>query len=165
MKKGPFKMKKFSGFGSSPARQTAKEKFDLRQASKQKAKDFAKDPRIKRKIDIKDTYKKAKTKMAPKRLPKNLILGQSYEGFSDAEWARFEKANKAASIRDLKKFGRAAGRALGAAGVATTLYDMYKSGQKHSGGKAWKGQKTGIIKPQGDFWKKAKSKTKSIYKK
>ena len=146
MKKGPFKMKKFSGFGDSPAKQTAKEKFDLRQASKQKAKNFVKDLKI-------------------KRLPKSLVLGQSYEGFSDAEWARFEKANKAASIRDLKKFGRAAGRALGAAGVATTLYDMYKSGQKHSGGKAWKGQKTGIIKPQKDFYKKAKSKTKSIYKK
>ena len=142
-------MKKFSGFGNSPAKQTAKEKFDKRQASKQKAKDFVKDPRIKR----------------PKRLPKSLVLGQSYEGFSDAEWARFEKANKATSIRDLKKFGRAAGRVLGAAGVATTLYDMYKSGQKHSGGKAWKGQKTGIIKPQKDFYKKAKSKTKSIYKK
>ena len=146
MKKGPFKMKKFSGFGNSPAKQTAKEKFDLRQASKQKAKNFVKDLKI-------------------KRLPKSLVLGQSYEGFSDAEWARFEKANKATSIRDLKKFGRAAGRALGAAGVATTLYDMYKSGQKHSGGKAWKGQKTGIIKPQKDFYKKAKSKTKSIYKK
>ena len=64
MKKGPFKMKKFSGFGNSPAKQTAKEKFDKRQASKQKAKDFAKDPRIKRNIDLKDTYKKAKTKMA-----------------------------------------------------------------------------------------------------
>ena len=146
MKKGPFKMKKFSGFGNSPAKQTAKEKFDLRQASKQKAKNFV--------IDLKI-----------KRLPKSLVLVQSYEGFSDAEWARFEKANKATSIRDLKKFGRAAGRALGAAGVATTLYDMYKSGQKHSGGKAWKGQKTGIIKPQKDFYKKAKSKTKSIYKK
>ena len=146
MKKGPFKMKKFSGFGDSPAKQTAKEKFDLRQASKQKAKNFVKDLKI-------------------KRLPKSLVLGQSYEGFSDAEWARFEKANKATSIRDLKKFGRAAGRVLGAAGVATTLYDMYKSGQKHSGGKAWKGQKTGIIKPQKDFYKKAKSKTKSIYKK
>ena len=146
MKKGPFKMKKFSGFGNSPAKQTAKEKFDLRQASKQKAKNFVKDLKI-------------------KRLPKSLVLGQSYEGFSDAEWARFEKANKATSIRDLKKFGRAAGRVLGAAGVATTLYDMYKSGQKHSGGKAWKGQKTGIIKPQKDFYKKAKSKTKSIYKK
>ena len=118
MKKGPFKMKKFSGFGDSPAKQ--------------------------------------------KRLPKSLVLGQSYEGYSDAEWARFEKANKATSIRDLKKVGRAAGRALGAAGVATTLYDMYKSGQKHSGGKAWKGQKTGIIKPSKSIYNKPK---KSIYKK
>ena len=121
MKKGPFKMKKFSGFGDSPAKQ--------------------------------------------KRLPKSLVLGQSYEGFSDAEWSRFEKAHEAANRAQLKKVGRVAGRALGAAGVATTLYDMYKSGQKHSGGKAWKGQKTGIIKPQKDFYKKAKSKTKSIYKK
>ena len=146
MKKGPFKMKKFSGFGNSPAKQTAKEKFDLRQASKQKAKNFVKDLKI-------------------KRLPKSLVLGQSYKGFSDAEWSRFEKAHEAANRAQLKKVGRVAGRALGAAGVATTLYDMYKSGQKHSGGKAWKGQKTGIIKPQKDFYKKAKSKTKSIYKK
>ena len=149
MKKGPFKMKKFSGFGDSPAKQTAKEKFDLRQASKQKAKKFVKDPRIKR----------------TKRLPKSLVLGQSYKGYSDAEWRRFEKAHKAANKAEWAKVGRVAGRALGAAGIATTMYDMYKSGQKHSGGKAWKGQKTGIIKPQEDFWKKAKSKTKSIYKK
>ena len=41
--------------------------------------------------------------------------------------------------------------------VATTLYDMYKSGQKHSGGKAVKGQKS--------FMADAKKNTKSIYKK
>ena len=116
MKKGPFKMKKFSGFGSSPAQQTAKEKFDLRQASKETAKKFVEDPRIKRKT-ITSTL------------------------------------------------GRVASKAFLPAAVAVEMHDMYKSGQKHSGGKAWKGQKTGIIKPQGDFWKKAKSKTKSIYKK
>ena len=138
MKKGPFKMKKFSGFGSSPAQQTAKEKFDLRQASKQKAKDFVKDPRIKR----------------PKRLPKSLVLGQSYKGFSDAEWSRFEKAHEAANRAQLKKVGRVAGRLLGGLGVAATLRDMYKSGQKHSGGKAVKGQKTGIIKPKKSIYKK-----------
>ena len=138
MKKGPFKMKKFSGFGDSPAKQTSKEKFDLRQASKQKAKDFVKDPRIKR----------------PKRLPKSLVLGQSYKGFSDAEWSRFEKAHEAANRAQLKKVGRVAGRALGVVGVAATLRDMYKSGQKHSGGKAVKGQKTGIIKPKKSIYKK-----------
>ena len=146
MKKGPFKMKKFSGFGDSPAKQTSKEKFDLRQASKQKAKNFVKDPRIKR----------------PKRLPKSLVLGQSYKGFSDAEWSRFEKAHEAANRAQLKKVKRVAGRALGAVGVAATLRDMYKSGQKHSGGKAVKGQKTGIIKPSKSIYNKPK---KSIYKK
>ena len=151
MKKGPFKMKKFSGFGNSPVKQTSKEKFDLRQASKQKAKDFLKDPRIKRKVD---STPKAKTKMAPKRLPKNLVLGQSYKGFSDADWARFEKAHEAANRAQLKKVGRVAGRALGVVGVAATLRDMYKSGQKHSGGKAVKGQKTGIIKPKKSIYKK-----------
>jgi len=33
------------------------------------------------------------------------------------------------------------GKLVGGLGVAGTLYDMYKSGQKHSGGKAVKGQK------------------------
>ena len=110
MKKGPFKMKKFSGFGDSPAKQ--------------------------------------------KRLPKSLVLGQSYKGFSDAEWSRFEKAHEAANRAQLKKVGRVAGRALGGVGVAATLRDMYKSGQKHSGGKAVKGQKTGIIKPKKSIYKK-----------
>tara|TARA_R110000751_G_scaffold168017_1_gene273864 strand:- start:689 stop:922 length:234 start_codon:yes stop_codon:yes gene_type:complete len=51
----------------------------------------------------------------------------------------------------------------GPVGVATTLYDFYKSGQKHSKGKAVKGQKP--------FMKNALKKTgrlvknrKSIYK-
>ena len=55
-------------------------------------------------------------------------------------------------------------RRAGPIGVATTLYDFYKSGQKNSGGKAVKGQKP--------FMKNALKKTgrlvknrKSIYKK
>jgi hypothetical protein len=55
-------------------------------------------------------------------------------------------------------------RRAGPLGVATTLYDFYKSGQKNSGGKAVKGQKP--------FMKNALKKTgrlvknrKSIYKK
>ena len=48
------------------------------------------------------------------------------------------------------------GKIAGGLVVATTLYDMYKSGQKHSGGKAVKGQKTGIVTPDP---------SKSIYKK
>ena len=49
------------------------------------------------------------------------------------------------------------GKLVGGLGVAGTLYDMYKSGQKHSGGKAVKGQKS--------FMADAKKNTKSIYTK
>tara|TARA_Y100000361_G_C10872236_1_gene194789 strand:- start:46 stop:486 length:441 start_codon:yes stop_codon:yes gene_type:complete len=146
MKKGPFKMKKFSGFGDSPAKQTFKEKFDKRQASKQKAKDFVKDLKNRKGL--------------PKKgygLPKEYSLRarkEGWPGFNDKDWSRFEKAHKAANKAQWAKVGKVAGRALGAAGVATTLYDMYKSGQKHSGGKAVKGQKTGIIKPKKSIYKK-----------
>ena len=44
-------------------------------------------------------------------------------------------------------FKTTAGKVLGGLGVAATLYDFYKSGQKHSGGKAVKGQKTGVVAP------------------
>ena len=139
MKKGPFKMKKFSGFGNSPVKQTSKEKFDLRQASKETAKKFVEDPRIARK----------KTTSTLERMTK---------AFTNTSKQLFKLGTK----ETMKKV---ASKAFLPAAVAVEMRDMYKSGQKHSGGKAWKGQKTGIIKPQGDFWKKAKSKTKSIYKK
>ena len=154
MKKGPFKMKKFSGFGDSPAKQTAKEKFEKRQASKQKAKDFVKDLKNRKSL--------------PKKgygLPKEYSLRarkEGWPGFNDKDWSRFDKAHKAANKAEWKKVGRVAGRALGGLGVVTTLRDMYKSGQKHSGGKAVKGQKTGIIKPSKSIYNKPK---KSIYKK
>jgi len=121
-------MKKFSGFGDSPAKQT-----DL-----------------------------------PKKgygLPKEYSIRarkEGFPGFNDKDWARFEKRHEAANKAVRAKVGRVAGRALGAVGVAATLRDMYKSGQKHSGGKAVKGQKTGIIKPSKSIYNKPK---KSIYKK
>ena len=59
MKKGPFKMKGFGGFGNSPAKQTFKEKFDKRQASKQQGKKFVEN--LKKKGDL---ASKAKTSMA-----------------------------------------------------------------------------------------------------
>jgi hypothetical protein len=54
---------------------------------------------------------------------------------------------------------RGAGRVLGgpAAAIAGMAYGAYKSGQKHSGGKAVKGQKS--------FMADAKKNTKSIYSK
>ena len=50
-----------------------------------------------------------------------------------------------------KKALKAGGRLLGGIGVGATLYDFYKSGKKHSGGKA--GSKEGQAK-----WKAAKKK-------
>ena len=51
-------------------------------------------------------------------------------------------------------FKTTAGKLLGGLGVAATLYDFYKSGQKHSGGKAVKGQKTGVVAPKKSIFKK-----------
>jgi len=56
-----------------------------------------------------------------------------------------------------KKALKGAGRLAGGLGLASMAYDAYKSGQKHSGGKAVKGQKS--------FMADAKKNTKSIYKK
>ena len=53
-------------------------------------------------------------------------------------------------------FKTTAGKVLGGLGVAATLYDFYKSGQKHSGGKAVKGQKTGVVAPKTSIWNKKK---------
>jgi hypothetical protein len=71
---------------------------------------------------------------------------------------------KRAAKKIIPKIAKGAARVTGAAGIATTLYGFYKSGQKKSGGKAVKGQKP--------FLKNALNKTgrlvknrKSIYKK
>jgi len=123
MKKGPFKMRGFSGFGNSPAKQT-----DL-----------------------------------PKKgygLPKEYSLRarkEGFPGFNDKDWSRFEKGHKAANKAEWAKVGKVAGRALGVAGVATTMHDMYKSGQKHSGGKINPNQKS--------IMSEGKKKTKSLWQK
>ena len=81
-------------------------------------------------------------------LDKNLRMGK---GFSKAT----RVASRGGQIA--KTIVKGASKALTAVAVPLTLYDMYKSGQKHSGGKAVKGQKS--------FIKEAKGKTKSIFKK
>ena len=56
-----------------------------------------------------------------------------------------------------KKALKASGRFAGGIGAAGMLYEAYKSGQKHSGGKVRKNQKS--------FMADAKKKTKSIWNK
>tara|TARA_R100000995_G_C3440352_1_gene102979 strand:+ start:12 stop:785 length:774 start_codon:yes stop_codon:yes gene_type:complete len=102
--------------------QNFKKKFDARQTSKQKAKDFVKNL-------------KAKGDLVSKKPTSTL--------------------GRVANIG--KKALKAGGRFAGGIGAASMLYEAYKSGQKHSGGKAVKGQKS--------FMADAKKNTKSIYKK
>tara|TARA_R110002012_G_scaffold262506_1_gene444829 strand:- start:33 stop:392 length:360 start_codon:yes stop_codon:yes gene_type:complete len=63
------------------------------------------------------------------------------------------KMNKIKSVG--KNVAKGAGRLLGVTGVATTMYDMYKSGRKHSGGKINPNQKS--------IMSEGKKKTKSIF--
>jgi|TARA_R100000935_G_scaffold29796_1_gene50122 hypothetical protein len=64
----------------------------------------------------------------------------------------------------LKKAATKVVRRAGPIGVATTLYDFYKSGQKNSKGKAVKGQKAFLKNAKKSTGKIVKKK-KSIYKK
>ena len=53
-----------------------------------------------------------------------------------------------------KKALKTGGRLAGGLGLVAMAYDAYKSGQKHSGGKAVKGQKTGVVAPKTSIWDK-----------
>ena len=65
-------------------------------------------------------------------------------------------------------FKTTAGKLLGGLGVAATLYDFYKSGQKHSGGKIDPKQKSIMAegkKKTGSIMTEGKKKTQSIFNK
>ena len=114
----------------------SKKNFDARQASKQKGKDFVKN--LKAKGDLaskKPTSTLSRTAKTLQNTPKQYV-----------------KTAKNVAKKALK----GAGRLAGGLGVATTLYSMYKSGQKHSGGKAVKGQKTGVVAPKKSIYDKKK---------
>ena len=123
---------------------------------KQKSKDFVKN--LKTKGDL--VSKKPAS-----------ILDRTTKAFKNTP-KQFAKNAKTILATNLKSAGKqivkkGAGRLVGAAlGPVTTVaglaYGAYKSGQKHSGGKAVKGQKTGIIKPSKSIYNKPK---KSIWKK
>ena len=121
MKKGPFKMKNID-FGVSPVKQDFKVKFDARQVSKQKAKDFVKNLKIK-----------------PTEVVKK-------------------------STKEILKKG--VSKATLPVAIATSLYGMYKSGQKHSGGKIDPKQKSIMAegkKKTGSIMTEGKKKKQSIF--
>ena len=84
---------------------------------------------------------------------KRLSEIRPYKGGKEVT-SKVSKASKL--VKGAKKVLKAGGRVAGGLGVAATLYDMYKSGQKHSGGKAVKGQKTGVVAPKKSIWNKKK---------
>ena len=97
------------------------------------------------------TNKGSKVVNAFKNTPKQYVKGSK-------EMLKTTNRNMiSASKQVVKKALRGAGRLAGGLGVVAIAYDAYKSGQKHSGGKAVKGQKS--------FMADAKKNTKSIYKK
>ena len=97
------------------------------------------------------TNKGSKVVNAFKNTPKQYVKGSK-------EMLKTTNRNMiSASKQVVKKALRGAGRLAGGLGVVAMAYDAYKSGQKHSGGKAVKGQKS--------FMADAKKNTKSIYSK
>ena len=141
----PFKLKSgnassFKNMGSSPAKQV-KENFNFTGDSKSTTPGHS-------------TTKIAKT--TNKGLPKNFnITGDKASTTPKYNTPKTSKVVKA--LKNTQQILKKAGKIIAPIGIATTLYDFYKSGQKHSGGKVNKGQKS--------FMSDAKKNTKSIFKK
>ena len=133
---GSSPMKEFNMTGSIKAGEKIVSKVDVANALKVKTQNF-RDAANKIKTVSSKTNKGSKVINAFKNTPKQYV-----------------KPAKEIAKKGLKKI---VSKVVAPLAVATTLYDMYKSGQKHSGGKAVKGQKS--------FMADAKKNTKSIYKK
>ena len=86
---------------------------------------------------------------------------KKFSGFGNSPLLNNKGKSRKLNIGDKMLVGTSALGAFGPAGIASGLAVLaeqaYKSGQKKSGGKAIKGQKS--------FMAEAKKKTKSIYKK
>ena len=148
-----YKMKGFSGFGNSPLK--------------------GKGDNLKRIMtENKIAQKKAGTWYAKGADPTKKPTSTGYKPHKvgtfngrDVTFTKHKRIEKPLSARGkaqekaIKKFAgkatRVASKIAAPLGVAATLYDFYKSGQEHSGGKAVKSQKS--------FMEDAKKKTKSIW--
>ena len=131
-----YKMKGFSGFGNSPLKQ--------------------KGDNLKRIMtENKAAMKKAGTWYAEGAGPKASSYTASSSPVSSGATQYPRRAGRSANRIGLS--GKIISKIAAPLTVAATLYDMYKSGQKRSGGKAVKGQKS--------FMEDAKKKTKSIWNK
>ena len=158
-----YKMKGFSGFKESPVKQKGdnlKRIMSANKAAQKKAGTWYAPGADPAKKPTSTGYKPHKVGTYDGRDVRFIKRTSPWE----AKWARNapkHAAQKQAMKESIKKVGskalRVAGKAAGALAIPATLHDFYKSGQKHSGGKAVKGQKP--------FMEESKKKTKSIYKK
>ena len=144
-----YKMKGFSGFKESPIKGKG---------------DNLKRIMTEKKIIAKQTGNWYAPGAEP-NLPKgsNYPKGFNYKGSSASITPGYDGTKIAKDLVSKKPSGNiaqvfktTAGKVLGGLGVAATLYDMYKSGQKHSGGKAVKGQETGVVTPKTSIWNNKK---------
>ena len=127
MKKGPFKMKGMD-FGASPVKQ----------------KGFIRTPDS---FDHGKARAEAKKRVADQKARDNFNARQSSKSKAKDFVKNINIKKPTTGLNTLKNIAKGASRVLGGAGVAATMYDMYKSGQKKSGGKTFKNQKTGVVKP------------------
>lgn len=162
MKNGPFKMKSFSGFKSeSPV----KKEFNMvgDRASTTPGYSKTKIAKAKTTNKIKE-YLTVSSDKSTNLGPKNTIKSEIKRGIkSFAEAAKGKMKNMkvpSASSRIVKglstagKAARVLSRASGAGILAELGHRAYKSGQKKSGGKAVKGQKTNALNMRKSIFKK-----------
>ena len=148
----PSKMPKNWSKGVTPGYESTKMARDaVAQAKAVKAHDAAvsrlsTDPKTanlpKKEFDaLLDKTSKSFTKQTTPKVAKDLV-------------SKKPSGNIAQAFKGAKKALKVGGKIAGGLGIAATLYDMYKSGQEHSGGKAVKGQETGVVTPKTSIWDK-----------
>ena len=93
------------------------------------------------------------TKRKPGKFVKHRMVEKPLSAKGKAQMKAIKKVIGKAG-KALKVVGKAAGRVAGPAGVAQLGYEFYKSGQKHSGGKVRKDQKSFMEDAMKKDWKK-----------
>ena len=140
MKKGPFKMK---GPGVKSADRISRKPASAGRTAKTAASNVAK--------QFSSKAKSAMSQAAKTTLVNNAVSGAKQIGNKvgtfngrDVKFIKRVPGKFASSASKTAMF-RGIGKAVPAIGVAATIGDFYKSGQKRSGGKVRKGQKTNTM--------------------
>ena len=153
MKKGPFKMKGFSGFKSeSPVKKDFNMVGDRTSTTPGYSKTKIAKAKTTNKIKEYLTVSSDKSTSLGQKNTFKSELKKGLKSFAEAAKGKLKNMNvPSASSRIVKtlstagKVARVLSRASGAGLIAELGYQAYKSGQKHSGGKVSKNQKTNVF--------------------